>query len=211
MNNDKVIQAAKEAGIHLYVMPTGSYYTANQESLAKFAELIQSQSEPVKLNNMSNSPEQVRKYIEQSMPNNSKEIIALMTSPNIDECVNRFLGWKLPSDFSPDCGISFEQYSNQDNDRYKALRKPTGTNLFNAKQAKAMFQHVLKGATTELVVADRVKAVSDTPLSVNEQSIKLIAEMAAIIRVQNGNKYDDINAILLRADQAIANVPNKGE
>lgn len=47
MNNDKVNQAAKEAGIHLYVMPTGSYYTANQENLAKFAELIQSQSEPV--------------------------------------------------------------------------------------------------------------------------------------------------------------------
>jgi hypothetical protein len=35
--------------------------------------------------------------------------------------------------------------------------------------------------------------------------IQLIADMAAVIRVQNGNKHDDINAILLRAEQAIAN------
>ena len=28
----------------------------------------------------------------------------------IDRLVNKFLGWKLPNDFQPDCGISFDKY-----------------------------------------------------------------------------------------------------
>ena len=50
----------------------------------------------------------------------------------VNEMVNRFLGWKLPSDFSPDGGISFDKNYN-----------PTGTNLLNATQAKAMFEYVI--------------------------------------------------------------------
>lgn len=53
--------------------------------------------------------------------------------------VSRFLGWKLPEDFAPDAGISF------DSEYGKRWGMPTGTNLLHAEQAKAMFMHCLKG------------------------------------------------------------------
>lgn len=57
-----------------------------------------------------------------------------------DEMVSRFLSWKLPQDFAPDCYIKFDKV-----DRVYADRGtwPTGTNLFTADQAKQMLQHVL--------------------------------------------------------------------
>jgi len=50
-----------------------------------------------------------------------------------DEMVNRFLSWKLPDDFAPDAGITFEPSRDW----------PIGTNLFTAQQARAMLEHVL--------------------------------------------------------------------
>lgn len=59
-----------------------------------------------------------------------------MTKPLIDQAVDRFLGWKLPQDFNPDCGISFTIPIN-------ATWFPTGTNLFTAIQAKSMLESIL--------------------------------------------------------------------
>ena len=56
----------------------------------------------------------------------------------IDDMVSRFLGWKLPQDFYPDCFVTF--------DREKASAQgswPVGTNLLHAGQARAMLEHVL--------------------------------------------------------------------
>lgn len=64
----------------------------------------------------------------------------------IDEMVNRFLGWKLPSDFSPDCGIKFDKHPMSPIFNYE----PTGTNLFNSEQARQMFAYVLKDLTSQL-------------------------------------------------------------
>ena len=65
----------------------------------------------------------------------------------IDEMVDRFLGWKLPDDFCPDGGISFEREHSAE---YMAKRgkpplrhEPIGTNLFTAAQAEAMIKHML--------------------------------------------------------------------
>lgn len=60
--------------------------------------------------------------------------------PDIADMVNRFLGWKLPKDFSPDCGITFKH-----NETWGEYPNgwPIGTNLFTADQAKAMFEHCL--------------------------------------------------------------------
>ncbi len=55
--------------------------------------------------------------------------------------VDRFLGWKLPADFGPDAGISFEPKYEHDSPHW-----PTGTNLLHAGQAKEMLQHVVGGA-----------------------------------------------------------------
>lgn len=51
-----------------------------------------------------------------------------MSKTMIDKMVARFLGWKLPEDFGPDCYITF--------DREKAKQNPhcwpIGTNLLTA-------------------------------------------------------------------------------
>lgn len=56
-----------------------------------------------------------------------------------DEMVTRFLGWRLPQDFAPDAGISFNPSPNP-------LCWPVGTNLLTAPQARAMLEYVLTGA-----------------------------------------------------------------
>jgi hypothetical protein len=63
--------------------------------------------------------------------------------PNIAAMVNRFLGWRLPKDFYPDCGITFKH-----NEAWGPYPNnwPIGTNLFTADQAKAMFEYVLSAA-----------------------------------------------------------------
>ena len=58
-----------------------------------------------------------------------------MTKEQIDHMVGRFLSWTLPADFSPDNGISYSQRT----------YAPTGTNLFNFPQARAMVLHMLTG------------------------------------------------------------------
>lgn len=59
----------------------------------------------------------------------------------IDKMVDRFLCWKLPKDFAPDCGISFD--GRQDDELNQNKTWPVGTNLFTAEQAKHMFLHCL--------------------------------------------------------------------
>jgi hypothetical protein len=56
-----------------------------------------------------------------------------------DEMVNRFLTWRLPDDFGPDCGIHFTPFHPNGVTRYE----PVGTNLLTAEQARAMLEHVL--------------------------------------------------------------------
>lgn len=51
--------------------------------------------------------------------------------------VSRFLGWKLPKDFGPDCFVSFNR------DAAERYSWPVGTNLLTADQARAMLQYVL--------------------------------------------------------------------
>jgi hypothetical protein len=53
-----------------------------------------------------------------------------------DAIVNRFLNWRLPDDFSPDCGVSFVKPSHQ-------TSWPVGTNLLTATQARQMLEYVL--------------------------------------------------------------------
>lgn len=87
-----------------------------------------------------------------------------------DEMVNRFLSWKLPDDFSPDSGISFEKTYNgyKDGAFVKGIQRtpndpasswPIGTNLFTAEQAKAMLEHVLAvvGARSESTALDAAR------------------------------------------------------
>lgn len=67
-----------------------------------------------------------------------------MTDDQIKHMVNRFLNWKLPENFNPDDGISFDRISNRGH-AYEAVRTPSGTNLFGYDQAEAMVRHMIEG------------------------------------------------------------------
>jgi hypothetical protein len=68
-----------------------------------------------------------------------------MTDEQIKHMVERFLRWRLPEDFRPDCGIEFDADAakrlNPRNHRYE----PVGTNLLSYAQAEAMVRHMLEG------------------------------------------------------------------
>lgn len=59
----------------------------------------------------------------------------------IDQMVDRFLSWRLPEDFRPDCGISFTKFHPNGTTQYK----PIGTNLLTAEQARAMIENIITG------------------------------------------------------------------
>lgn len=72
-----------------------------------------------------------------------------MTDAQIKHMVDRFLEWRLPENFRPDGGITFQPEFNVE---FNASRgkppnrhEPYGTNLFDATQADAMVRHMLEG------------------------------------------------------------------
>lgn len=67
---------------------------------------------------------------------------SMMTEAQIKHMVGQFLGWKLPANFRPDGGISFEPtYRGVGGAEHK--HEPVGTNLLDATQADAMVRHML--------------------------------------------------------------------
>ena len=72
-----------------------------------------------------------------------------MTDEQIKHMVDRFLGWRLPENFSPDAGISFNpEYNveyNAAQGKPPARHQPSGTNLFGAEQATAMVRYMIEG------------------------------------------------------------------
>lgn len=67
----------------------------------------------------------------------------------IKHMVNRFLGWKLPANFRPDCGIKFDAMAAKKIDEHNHVYEPVGTNLFDAEQAEAMVRYMLEGIIVE--------------------------------------------------------------
>jgi outer membrane receptor for ferrienterochelin and colicin len=67
-----------------------------------------------------------------------------MTEDQIKHMVNRFLSWKLPSNFSPDAGISFKAAFNE-HTAHPMKHEPSGTNLFDFTQTDAMVRYMLEG------------------------------------------------------------------
>ena len=59
------------------------------------------------------------------------------TESDVEKMVTAFLCWKLPRDFMPDCGISFEPVLNKGTP-YELKNEPVGTNLLNADQAREL-------------------------------------------------------------------------
>ena len=76
--------------------------------------------------------------------------VVVPSEDQIKHMTNRFLGWRLPEDFRPDDGISFEPFFNVEwnakQGKPPQRRTPTGTNLFSYTQAEAMVRYILDGA-----------------------------------------------------------------
>jgi hypothetical protein len=69
--------------------------------------------------------------------------MAAFDKKQMDVAVNRFLGWKLPQTFGPDCYVSFDREKAQANHSW-----PVGTNLLTADEARAMLEYVLEAVKT---------------------------------------------------------------
>lgn len=72
-----------------------------------------------------------------------------MTDDQIKHMVDRFLQWRLPENFRPDAGITFEPEFNKEwnakQGKPPQRHEPMGTNLFCADQAEAMVRHMIEG------------------------------------------------------------------
>ena len=65
--------------------------------------------------------------------------------------VDRFLGWKLPKDFSPDAGISFTPHKYQLDGTWAW---PEGTNLFSREQATEMVEYMMNVSQKDIDMSD---------------------------------------------------------
>ena len=70
----------------------------------------------------------------------------------VDKMVDRFLAWKLPKTFYPDCGIRFTppKPSTGEDPFDKPGFWPVGTNLLNVIEARQMIEHLLGDALDPL-------------------------------------------------------------
>lgn len=82
--------------------------------------------------------------------------------------VDRFLGWRLPVDFFPDHYITFDAERARN-----AHGWPTGTNLFHAGQAQAMFEHCLNGAVESIKDQTLPQALPDDALRYAMDAVKM--------------------------------------
>lgn len=112
----------------------------------------------------------------------------------IRNAVDRFLGWKLPENFSPDGGISFKPTFNEQTN-HPMRHKPTGTNLFTAQEAEEMVRYILGDALTTYGDAreaaareeerERIELVVNncTPFSIGVPHDPLISKASALAAI----------------------------
>lgn len=72
------------------------------------------------------------------------EDAASLSDGQIKHMVERFLGWRLPHNFNPDGGITFEQVANKGTE-FAIKREPSGANLLDLTQAAAMVRYITQG------------------------------------------------------------------
>lgn len=100
-----------------------------------------------------------------------------LDAAQIEHMVSRFLQWKLPKNFSPDAGISFQPLFNQDT-AHPMRHEPSGTNLFDAEQAVAMVRHMIDGLPAA-ALPHSVNKDDDTPSQNVNRSVDARATTAA--------------------------------
>lgn len=89
-----------------------------------------------------------------------------MNDDQIKHMAQSFLAWRLPEDFKPDGGISFQRFYRTYSGR-EMINIPTGTNLFNFEQAEAMARHMIAG----------LPGAPDAPGAFNEKAADALADL----------------------------------
>lgn len=126
-----------------------------------------------------------------------------------NEMVQRFLGWRLPDDFYPDGGVTFNREVNG------GLRPktwwPVGTNLLTDPQARAMLEHVV-GPEFDALLA-RCEAV-EARLAEAHDLLALAAGVAEVKRIlatglSHAGQRNHI-ALLLEAAETAEVAPKPG-
>ncbi len=91
-----------------------------------------------------------------------------MDDNQIKQMVSRFLVWRLPENFQPDGGISFNPMFNEHTDP-PMQHEPSGTNLLNYQQAEAMVRHMVEG------IPETQAAVAAALMQAAEKAFNVIA------------------------------------
>ena len=90
-----------------------------------------------------------------------------LNAVEIKYMVDRFLSWKLPDNFSPDAGVSF--------DPPVSWPWPTGTNLLDATQADAMVRYMVDGLPAESPAPTAAAATSQINREWEAQAARTIS------------------------------------
>ena len=118
----------------------------------------------------------------------------------VEHMVSRFLQWKLPENFCPDGGISFERIGNKGT-QHEYTREPVGTNLLDHTQATEMVRFMLEGldlkGSPSVIPAGPISGFSGSPDS-GSAGGEHVAALAA------GSQPPDYPAILERERTAVA-------
>ncbi len=89
-----------------------------------------------------------------------------MVKTVLQRLVDRFLGWKIPGTFGPDCYVSFDKDTALKNNSW-----PIGTNLFTAEEAKEMIQYL---AGDNLMLTEYLKGTGVSLYTYNAKVVKVI-------------------------------------
>ena len=103
-----------------------------------------------------------------------------LTDIQIKHMVDRFLGWNLPDDFLPDCGISFKRTHSEQSKWGPQKYEPTGTNLFDAIQATEMVRYMVEGLPAQQAV-DAEAVAKELPDGIRIPLHELQADVAYLI------------------------------
>ena len=82
--------------------------------------------------------------------------------------VDRFLAWRLPENFTPDAGISYDT---------TRKHEPVGTNLLDASQAEQMVRYMVEGINS-LPQVDPLEEIIKQEICKGRDAGQTIAETA---------------------------------
>jgi hypothetical protein len=113
----------------------------------------------------------------------------------IDKMVDRFLSWRLPEDFGPDCYVSF------DREKAKQGSWPIGTNLLTADQAHQMFEYVTgtgRGEVTVTLKADTTEVldVVKNTLTTVDMAVKLRSALVGLVGVDGKAELEQMEVTM---------------